>query len=320
MLRKPNGRIDLFIYEALKNSEGILKSGYGTYLTNKNTYVKRKNLPKGKRMNNTFLEFKKNLLSEESEVSNKINPTAVVFFNQFAKQFSGAFQSSLENALERVEVELNEHGYTLGEIDYSIPFDLEGEEDFAIMGFATGDILEGAYINFKWTQISGKIYDMRTDGSKLRYDIEVKIIPTDEGIEALLREAAIIPRKTGKKLLLKSGDQELVLEIKGNDVSLAVKDSAGKEAVFKVAKNKSSDVFTKLMDHYIDNVGTLMEAKKEERWYGYNRNFTLLGVYRSEKEAKADVNFYKRETGDSKAYYTDEAENPGDEKEPFNKK
>lgn len=112
------------------------------------------------------------------------------FLRGFAKQVSAAFQSTPKGFMEKVESHLNRYGYslmldaeTLEDMDESTVFD----DDLFIYVAGTKDVVRNVYMSVKWEEISGKQFDWRSDGSKLRLDAKISFNEiSEEDMDAVL--------------------------------------------------------------------------------------------------------------------------------------
>lgn len=117
---------------------------------------------------------------ETGTVENLLPPGPLNHIKKFAKQLSNAFQPNVPAALEKIEVELNKFGYTLGEIDMDEPFGSEGEESFVIVAKSSDEVQENVYLTLKYKELSsGQQYQYRSDGSELRYDVRLVVNEVD---------------------------------------------------------------------------------------------------------------------------------------------
>lgn len=120
-------------------------------------------------MGTSFKDFKSTLtpVLEGTIGVDAIGPRELENLQKFAQQISQAFQPSLPQLLERIELELNKYGYSLGELDMEMPFDENGEEDFLVVKYNDSAIANNVVMTLSWNRISGKQYDYRSDGSAL---------------------------------------------------------------------------------------------------------------------------------------------------------
>lgn len=98
-------------------------------------------------------------------VDNIMAPADLRNVKETARQMSSSFQSTVPNIIQKIEKELNNFGYTLGEIDFDEPFEDDGEEDFFVIGVANKEIIKNVYISVEWKSLASPLSsDIRADG------------------------------------------------------------------------------------------------------------------------------------------------------------
>ena len=236
----------------------------------------------------TFQKLRENAAENVGAVTDILQPQDLANIKEFARQLSASFQANIPETLKQVETELNKFGYTLGELDMELPFGEVGEEDYAVLVFSTGDAVRNVYLTLSWlTLSSGQQYSLRADGSELRLDVKLKIneidpeefdflmvdnsdsvidtelsdelgeeVKLEESVEDL-NESAFQVRKIGRSIIIKSQDGG-ILEVEtppSGAVVLKITPSSGPVATVTFAKNKATEVMTKILDHYIQFSG-----------------------------------------------------------------
>lgn len=99
------------------------------------------------------------------------------------KQISSAFQPSLSDALKKVEHSINYFGYTLAldEQDYEeLDTEDNGDATFVVYTNPGKDLCTNVLFTVEWEKLdTGIKSDLRHDGAKLRYDVNVRLLRVD---------------------------------------------------------------------------------------------------------------------------------------------
>lgn len=99
------------------------------------------------------------------------------------KQISSAFQPSLSESLKKVEHTINYFGYTLAldEQDYEeLDTEDNGDATFVVYTNPGKDLCTNVLFTVEWEKLdTGIKSDLRADGAKLRYDVNVRLLRVD---------------------------------------------------------------------------------------------------------------------------------------------
>jgi hypothetical protein len=115
-------------------------------------------------------------------VENILSPSTMMYLRAWSKTINGSFQSTPKGLFQKIEDELNKHGYTLLlDDDFLSDIESSGEldDDFFIYGAASKEPQKNAFVTVKFTKSVAKQYDWRPDGGKLTLDATVKFEDID---------------------------------------------------------------------------------------------------------------------------------------------